>query len=233
MTEAVKTTEGIYNLTQPVIMSFPQLLEPKAFTENGKAKGQPKFSANLNFDINSEDLKAIKTLAAKLARAKWPDKPFFVTTTDGVKIPEVIFPFASGDKLADIRKQKGKDDGEYMRGKVVLSARSKFEPRLSYIENGKIIDLESEMAKQANKGKFYPGVEVLAQLNLSPYEGVGATGKPGVTAYLNMVLSTGKGARISGGQTASEAFKGYVGAVSAENPMAPGAGADMSDDIPF
>ena len=222
MNDTVKT-DGIYNLTVPVIMSFPQLLEPKAFQKNGKAAGEAKYSANFNFEADSPDLKALKALAAKLARAKWPDKPF----------SELIFPFTSGDKLADSRKEKGKDDGEYMRGKVVLSARSKYEPRLSYIDNGKIIDCEGDMAKQAAKGKFFPGVEVLAQLNLVPYDPVGQHGKGGVTAYLNMVLSTGKGARIAGGQTASEAFKGYVGSVSAENPMGPGANADMSDEIPY
>ncbi len=226
-------TDGIYNLTQPVVMSFPQLLEPKAFIENGKAKGEPKYSANLNFHADSADLAALKQLAAKLARAKWPDKPFVLTTQEGIKIHQILFPFTAGDKLADARKEKGKDDGEYMRGKVIIAARSKYEPRLSYLENGKIIDLETEMAKQAAKGRFYPGVEVLAQLNLVPYDAVGSNGKPGVTAYLNMVLSTGKGARISGGQTASEAFKGYVGAVSAENPMGPGSSADMLDEIPY
>jgi hypothetical protein len=233
MTDTVKT-DGIYNLIEPVVMSFPQLFEAKAFTENGKAKGEPKFSGNFNFNAASEDLKALKALAAKLARAKWPDKPFFLTTQEGEKIPQVLFPFANGDKLADERKKKkGKDDSEYMRGKVIIAARSKYEPRLSYIENNKIIDCEGEMAKQAAKGKFYPGVEVLAQFNLVPYDAVGVHGKPGVTAYLNMVLSTGKGARISGGQTSSEAFKGYVGAVSAEDPTAPGATADMSDEIPY
>jgi hypothetical protein len=224
-------TDGIFSLTVPVIMAFPQLFEAKAFKENGKEKGEPKYSANLVFPGDSEDLKNLKALAAKLARAKWPDKPFFLTTQEGVKIPEIIFPFTSGDKLADIRKKKGKDDGEYMRGRVIVAARSKYEPRLSYIEGKRIVECEGEAAKLAAKGKFYPGVEVLAQLNLVPYEAVGSSGKPGVTAYLNMVLSTDKGARISGGQTASEAFKGYIGQHSAEDPTAPGAGADMSDDI--
>ncbi len=231
MTDTVRT-DGIYNLTQPVVMSFPHLLEPKAFMENGKAKGEPKYSANLNFNADSEDLKALKTLAAGLARAKWPDKPFFLTLQDGTKLPQILFPFSSGDKLADEREKKGKKDGDWLRGKVVIACRSKYEPRLSYIENGKIIDLENDMAKQAAKGKFYPGVEVLAQINLVPYDPVGQSGKAGVAVYLNMVLSTNKGARIAGGQTASEAFKGYVGAVSAENPMAPGAGMDM-DDVPY
>lgn len=230
MTDA--KTDGIFNLTQPVIMAFPQLFEAKAFKENGKEKGEPKYSANLVFPGDSEDLKGLKTLAAKLARAKWPDKPFSLTTQEGVKIPQIIFPFTSGEILADTRKKKGKDDGEYMRGKVVIAVRSKYEPRLSYLQNGKIVECEGDMAKTAAKGKFYPGVEVLAQLNLVPYDAVGSNGKPGVTTYLNMVLSTGKGTRLSGGQTASEAFKGYVGGMSAEDPTAPGAGADMSDEIP-
>lgn len=231
MTEA--KTDGIYNLTQPVVMSFPQLTEPKAFMENGKAKGDPKYSANLNFDLDSEDLKAIKTLAAKLFRDRFPNQPFHATTENGQKISLVVFPFSSGDKLADGRKAKGKDDGDYMRGKVVLACRSKYEPKLAYIDKGKIIDVEGEVAKAASKTKFFPGVEVLAQINLVAYDGVGANGKPGVTAYLNMVISTGKGKRISGGQTASEAFKGYAGSVSAEDPTAPGSDAMMDDEIPY
>ncbi len=230
MTDA--KNEGLFQLTQPVVMSFPQLFEPKAFMENGKPKGEPKFSCNLNFDAASTDLEAIKKLAAKLAKTKWPDKPFFVTTTDGVKIQQVFFPFSSGDRLADERKAKGKNDGDYMRGKVVIAARSKFEPRLSYFD-GKIIDLETDMAKQAAKGRFYPGVEVLAEINLVPYEGVGKEGKPGVAAYLNRVMSTGKGVAISGGKSSAETFKGYVGSVSTDNPMAPGGAADMSDEIPY
>lgn len=236
MTDTVKT-DGIYNLTLPVVMAFPQLFEAKAFKENGKEKGEPKFSCNLVFPVDSADLKALKQLAAKLARAKWPDKPFTRKYTDeaGKETVEnvVLFPFTSGDKLAEERKKRGKDDGEYMRGMVVIAARSKYEPKLSYIENKKIIDCEGEMAKTAAKTKFFPGVEVLAQLNLVPYDAVGQHGKPGVTAYLNMVLSTGKGKRIAGGQTASEAFKGYVGAVSAEDPTAPGADVLMDDEIPY
>lgn len=228
MTDAAKT-DGIFSLTQPIIMAFPQLFEPKSFKENGKEKGEPKYSANLIFPADSEDLKALKTLAAGLARAKWPDKQFFLTTQEGVKIPQIAFPFTSGDKLADDRKKKGKDDGEYMRGKVVIAARSKYEPRLSYIEGKRIVECDGEAAKLAAKGKFFPGVEVLAQINLVPYDAVGSNGKPGVTAYLNMVLSTGKGTRISGGQTASEAFKGYVGQHSAEDPTAPGAGMNIDE----
>lgn len=221
MTEDIKS-DGIFNLTHPVVMAFPQLFEAKAFMENGKAKGEPKYSANLIFPSDSADLQDMKKLAGKLARAQWPDKPF----------NELAFPFINGDKLAEERAKKGKNDGDYMKGMVVISARSKFEPRLSIIENGKIVDLENEVAKNSQKSKFYPGVEVLAQLNLVPYEPVGRNGKGGVTCYLNMILSTNKGKRIAGGQTASEAFKGYIGSVSAEDPTAPGMGVNM-DEIPM
>lgn len=219
MTETVKQ-DGIFSLTIPVVMTFPHLHEPQAFKKGGKETGEAKYSATFNFDAASEDLKAMKTLAAKLARIKWPDKPF----------SELVFPFTSGDRLADERKKKGKDDNEWLRGKVCLASRSKYEPRLSYTEGDRIVDLENEAAKAAAKGKFYNGVEVLAQFNFVAYDGVGQN-KGGVTAYLNMVLSTGKGARLSGGQSASEAFKGYVGHVSAADPTAPGAGGVLDDEI--
>lgn len=219
MTEASKT-DGIFNFTQPVVMIFPVLFEAKAFKKNGKETGEPKFKASFVFPKDSEDLKALKTLAAKLARAKWPDKQF----------SELVFPFASGDAQAEERKKKGKDDSDHLRGMVVMTAKSKYEPRLAYVEKGKIIDLETDTAKLAAKGKFYAGVEVLAQVNLAAYDGVGSN-KSGVTAYLNMVLSTVKGDRLSGGQTASEAFKGYVGAVSAEDPTAPGTSENLDDLI--
>ncbi len=221
MAEAAKL-DGIFNLTQPVVMSFPQLFEPKAFKKNGRETGESKYSANFLFNPDSEDLRAMKILAAKIARAKWPDKQF----------SELAFPFISGDKLAEESKNKGKNS-DYTRGKIIVTGRSKFEPKLAHIENNKMIDLETEIQKTAAKNKFYPGVEVLAQLNLVSYDPVGRDGKGGVTAYLNMVLSTNKGVRIAGGQTASEAFKGYAGSVSAEDPTAPGMGIDMSDHIPF
>lgn len=211
-------TDGIYNLTSPAILLFAHaLLEPKPFMKNGKAQGDPKFSTSMVFAADHPDVKGMKELVAKLARNRWPDKPF----------SELAFPFSSGDKLADKRKLKGKDDGENLRGQLVLKSSSKYEPRLSYIENGRIIDLETATAKQMAKNKFYSGVEALAQLNFVPYDAIGENAKGGVTAYLNMVLSTGKGKRLSGGASASEVFKGYVGGVSAEDPT----GGESIDDI--
>lgn len=222
--------EGIFDITSPVVSSFPVLLEAKAFVKDGKPQGDPKFSLNLNFENESAELKAIKEKAAKIARAANPGVPFFLTTQEGVKLPQIILPWQSGDKLADVRKaKKGKDDGDFQRGKTVIVCRSKYQPRLAYIENGKIVELETVVAQQAHKSKFYHGVKVLAQINLVAYPAIGDRGLPGVSAYLNMVLSTNQGPKLLGGQSVSEAFKGYVGSISAENPMGPGADDDLSD----
>ena len=210
---------AIYNLTEPVPMSFPNLFEARAFGPKGKESGQPKFSANLNFKADSVDLKGLKSLAVKVARARWPDR----------KLSELKFPFSDGDKLADKAKAK-KKDGEFQRGLVVVAGRSKYEPRLAVFENGKIVDLEGA-ARAAAKGKFYPGVEVLATLCLVAYDGVGAN-PDGVTAYLNLVLSTNKGTRIAGGASAAETFKGYAGSAKAEDPTV-GAASGLDDEIPF
>jgi hypothetical protein len=71
------------------------------------------------------------------------------------------------------------------------------------------------------KPKFYFGVEVLPQFNFVAYDGVG-NNLDGVTAYLNMVFTTNKGKRLSGGASAAETFKGYAGHTSTEDPTAGG-----------
>jgi len=210
--------DGIYNLTAPVQSCFPNLIEARAVGPKGKEQGKPKYSLNFIFDTDSEDLKNLKALAAKLAKAKWP----------GRDLKEIRFPFSNGDKLADKQKAKGKE-AEFYRGKVVLVSRSQYEPRLSVIQNGGITDLEGD-ARLAAKQKFYHGVHVLAQVNLVAYDGVGEDGKDGVTAYLNMVLSTGKGEKLSGGASAADVFKGYAGVSTTEDPTDNGSD---DDEIPF
>ncbi len=217
---------SVYNLTTPVVMSYPQLLEAKPFMRKGKPVGDPKFNATFQFLLDSADLKAMKALCARVAKEKWP----------GRDLKTLAFPFQNGDNIADTAKAttdkkgnpKPSKDREFYRGHVVLKASSKYEPRLSGVENGIAVDYEGASLKAA-AGKFYPGVQVLAQFNFVPYEGIDE--KPdGVTAYLNMVFTTNKGVRMRSGQSAAEVFKGYVGSVSAEDPTG---GAQEDDEIPF
>lgn len=200
-------------LTKPVVMVFPNLHEPRAIGAKGKEQGAPKYSANFVFPPDHPDLPKLVAKAKEVAGAKWP----------GRELATLKFPFSKGDKLADKAKAKGKD-GEFQRGKTVLASRSKYEPRLSVIENGKLVELEGP-ARAAAKPKFYSGVEVLAQFNFVTYEGVGEN-PDGVTAYLNQVCSLNKGARIAGGASAAEVFKGYAGTVSNEDPTG-------DDEIPY
>lgn len=209
--------DGRFALTMPVLMAHPHIFEAQAFQRDGKAKGEPKFGANLVFAADSDDLKAMKTLAAKIARAKWPTRQF----------TDLKWPFSSGDKLADGRKAKGKEDGEYQRGKAVINAKSKYRPKLGVIEGGRIIDLTEDAQIAKYKEKFFFGAEVFAELNFVAYDG--GSNPDGVTAYLNQILVTGKGTKIAGGGSSpSETFKSYLGAVSASDPTA-----GMSDEIPF
>lgn len=207
--------EGLVNLTKPVTMTFPNLFEAKAVQIKGKPSGDPKYSANFEFDADSEDLKTMKAKAVAIARAKWP----------GCNLADYDFPFNDGNKLADKAKANSKDR-EFSRGKAVLTSRSKYQPRLSVIDGGKVVDLDDALMA-VHKGKFYSGVEALAQFNFVAYDGVG-NNRPGVTAYLGMVLSTNKGAKLAGGASAADVFKGYVGTTSDFDPTAAGL-----DEIPF
>lgn len=214
---------GIYNLTAPALMAHPSLFVAKKFGQKGKETGEPKYGASFVFEPEHPDLKPMKSLAASLAKAKWP----------GRDLKELAFTFKNGTALADKRKAKlGKDDGDFQRGRVVMPARSKYAPRLAMIANGKMVDLEPETPQfMAAKGKFFFGAEALAQFNFVAYDGVG-NNPDGVTCYLNMVLITGKGARIAGGASAADVFKGYVGSASEEDPTAGSLGG-LDDEIPF
>lgn len=206
---------GTYTLTVPVPTSFPNLLEAKAVMRNGKATGDPKYSDNFEFEPEHPDLPKLKATAVAVARAKWP----------GVDISTLKMPFSDGSKLADKAKAKGKDR-EWSRGKIVLTARSKYPAQLVAIVNSAMKEFEGASFPLA-KPYFYNGVECLARVNFVAYDAVDDDGKPGVTCYLQMVCSLNKGTKHSGGQSAAEVFKGYVGIVSNEDPTS------GADDIAF
>lgn len=221
---------GIFNSTKPVVMSFPNLIEARKFKRNGKETGEAKFDASFNFPPDHPDLKTLKEIAVSVAKAKWPGRDLGADVKSG----ELKLPWDTGDRLIAKRQAKlqkaGKpadEKGDFMKGLVVLKSSSKYEPRLALAENGKVVDLEGA-ARAASKAKFYFGVEVLIQVNFVAYDAVGDGGKDGVTAYLNMVLSTNKGKKLAGGASAAETFKGYVGTTTTEDPTG-----GLDDEIPF
>lgn len=224
----------IYNFLAPQEMAHPTLDQPKKFKRKGKEVGEPKYSASYVLANDSEDLKGLKATALAAAASKWPGR----NIVEDFKAGKFKLPFSSGDKLADAyvekRKKDGKaDDGraDFQRGKTVLKTSSIYPPALSGFVNGKVVDFdrESELYKSTGKKMFYFGVQALAQVNFVPYDGVDG-GIDGVTAYLGMVLSTNKGERRTGGQSAAEAFSGFVGHSTVEDPTA---GEQVNDDIAF
>lgn len=224
---------GVFDLTVPVVLAHPHLFEAVKFKRNGREQGEPKFGGSFVFEADNPDLAALKARAVALAKAKWPGRDIAADFKAG----KFKMPWSAGDKIvakrvAKLQAASKQDDhkGDFQLGKVVVKSASKYAPRLAVIANGKIVDLDSTNTA-AFKGQFYFGVKVLAQFNIVPYDAVGDTGLDGVTAYINLVLSTNKGERLSGGASAAEVFKGYVGSVSAEDPTA--GTENLDDEIPF
>jgi hypothetical protein len=231
MTE--NTNEGIFNFTQPIRAVWINVIKPRAYMENGKEKGEPKYDSNFIWLPDHPDFATLKARAVAVAKAKWPGRDIAADYKAG----EIKMPWSAGEKLIDRKTKKlakvgktydGKQD--FLKGNFILKASSKYQPRLSIIANGKVLDLNEDTAK-AHGSKFYSGVECLAQINLVAYDGKKEDDKDGVTAYLNMLLSLNKGEKIGGSApSAAEVFSGYVGTVTDLDPTA---GAALDDEIPF
>lgn len=217
--------EVIYSFVSkaPVVLSHPHLTDPAQVVVRGKPTGKLRYSASFVMDPASDDFVAVKAQAAACAKAQWPGVPL----NDG----QIKFPFKMGDKEADKRVAKGKSDGEFQRGKVILKAASEFEPALAHFVGGVVTDYVMPAQKNEAKKDAFFGAHVYFKVTFRAYDlSDGDDGaKKFVTAYLDQVLVTGKGTKMSGARTASETFSGYVGGSTVEDPTA---GMD-DDEIPF
>jgi hypothetical protein len=206
--------QGVYDTTVPTpILWTDTLFVAKPFKDDkGKEKGDPKFGCVVLFKPDHPDVAGVKSAMAAVAKAKWPDVDF----------KTISFPLKSGAKDNEKRVAKGKKARPFMDGMVFITGRSKYAPRLSGMENGKVTDYEGDAVLKA-KAKFYGGVNALVEFNFVANE---VDDKRSVTAYLNLVFTTGKGERI-GGRSGAEVFKGYVGKPTTENPT------ELDNEIPF
>lgn len=204
------------------ILVHPHVVEPHQFMNprTKKADGEPKYEAGFVMELDADDAKTVRAIIKCIGEE------------NGADLKTMAKPVKSGTALADARatkqKEAGKEpDGEYQRGKMVLTARSKFPAQLGVLTNGKIIDLDTPEKIKANAGKFYFGTECAGEVTFEWHDKVG--GNPaGVHCYLNSLLSFNKGQRISGPRPASERFKGFVGRSSDVDPTR-----DLDDEIPF
>lgn len=193
---------GIFQLTHDAELEFPHLFEPRQY----KGKGDAKYDAMFVFDADHTDMAAIKALVGRVARAKWP----------GVDFKDVTFPVKLGDKVADKNAERNND---FLRGKLVITARSVYPPKLCVNMPGRgFVDFrEADRDLPACKSAFYRGVRVLAEFNFVPQL---VDERYYITAYLNSVGSLNKGERRGGGRSGNETFAGYVGRVVADDPAA-------------
>lgn len=221
------TNPNAHLFVTPVRLLWPHLIDPRpARTLPNGTTVKSRYEASLMIPIASEDLKAVKAIMARLAKEKFG-------RVEGVK-----FPLQSGDKMAD---ENPKYDRSYLRGHAVLQARALLTdskdnplnpPRLVVLSEvsgaPNYIEYEGEHRKVASKF-FYSGVTARAEVSFSTYE---PPLGPGVTCYINHVLSLNIGEHIAGGMdndtrwgNPADEFKKHIGVVSAENPV--------DDEIPF
>ncbi len=207
--------DGRVALLKPVRALFCNVLNARKFKKNGKEVGDAKYDATLVLD--ADDVKALKDKMLAVAKAKWPSRD----------LKELKFPIKRAEQVAEKAKKKDptKDTSIYTDGTFIMSARSKYEPQLSYLDGKKVVEF-TEANRGLAKSKFYNGCYVVVSLNFVPYEG---DDDDGVTAYLDAVLWVKDGPKI-GGVSAAEAFKGYIGTVSGEDPTG---GEGAIDEIPF
>lgn len=230
-------------VTQPFIVSYPKLLKPEPYMENGKPKGDPAFSfeaistlddlkAWLILDKSKDDFVkgGIEARLVELAKEKF-GADFSVKDAVAQKI--MTWPFKSGDQRADEKGAKA----EVYRGKKFWRAKalaeingSPNEPTLYENASDGVIKLmrSTEAGKQRIGELFYGGAICTAELNA--VAGETAQGKY-VTFYVNSIVFETDGERLGGG-SAIERLRGVSGGESATDPTV-GMKTDLDDEIPF
>ena len=240
---ANNTNPSITVVTQPFIISYPKLLKPEPYMENGKPKGPPQFS--FEAISTADDLSAwlilekgaadfvkggIEMRCVELAKEKF-GSDFSVKAAVAAK--EMTWPFKSGDQRADEKGAKA----EVYRGKKFWRSKALAEingtpnePALYENASDGVIKLmrSTEAGKQRIGELFYGGAICTAELNA--VAGETAKGKY-VTFYVNSIVFEKDGERLGGG-SAIERLRGVSGGQSATDPTA-GMSTNLDDEIPF
>ena len=224
----------VYTFKAPVRAGFANIINPRAFEQAGKPKGEPRYDATFILAPDSPDLIALKDLVIAEAKLLNPGKRLVARRLTQEELDagavEISVPWKDGTRLADRAKEAGKDQ-EFFRGMVAIKASSKYAPLLSGVEGGKIVEYTDPAIRPTLDKLFYAGAYMAPHIGLHSYKA--RDDKPGgVGLYRNAVIFIKHGARLGGQRVnAAEVFKGYAGTVSAENPGSNKDGFD--DEIPF
>lgn len=216
-----------FDIERPVPATFFNLDEPRRVSKSEKET--PKYSARIELDPEVESeaavLKGVRAKIMSVASANWPGWDIGQMIRD----KELIVPIVPGSRHADKAKAKGKDQ-EWVRAKQTITARTAKAPAVGYIKDGKAYeDLGPDAIKTAKTKFFFNGATCLFSLSFAPYDATDDDSKPGVTCYLEAVMSTGKGTKVggSGRPAMSDRFKSYIGLESQEDPT----GASKADEV--
>lgn len=203
---------SILMLTPTGRMSYPNLVEPRAYKEKSVAKGDPFYTCEFIFD--PEDIKKFRMLdesekslvevdakqqALKLALEAWSgDFKDVDEVKQAIKFKGIAWPFHKGEKIAEAR---GGKDEEALAGKTVIRTKSsaKFRPTLRYVDKeGKMRDLQPGITEHDRliADYFVGGYYAKAEVNLKA--GKTAQG-PYLTFYLNSVCFIKPGERFGRG----------------------------------
>ncbi len=137
-------------------LSFPQLVEPRAYQE-----GQPKkYSADLILDPNGDDWKRVMGAVMGAAQAKWGENAQAVLQM--VQSDRKLRAFGTGAEKVDKKTFKPYDGYE---GMMYVSANNGNPPQMIQ-QDGKAIDPANTMAYQALARKMYGGCYVNAAIKI-------------------------------------------------------------------
>lgn len=244
-----------YDTTVPGLFAFPVLTEDQLaraakFRESEAAKGNKQmreagYEVSYLMDEDNADFPKMQAIVREIIQENTETAEYAAAVADleekGYQIPKPNFPFKRGDKMADKSKAKREKlnkapNQEYLRGKIVLIARSGFPVPLTVIKNNKAIDLDNEMLVKLHGKMFFAGAEGLIRVKFSWYNPTMLVPGGGVNAYLQLAFATGKGKPFpgTGGPSGAEVFKSYAGRPSNIDPLKGRDFADLVDDeIPF
>lgn len=218
--------DGRITTANKVRAIFCNVVAGRKFLEKGKEVGDTRYDATVVLD--KAEFEHLVAKAKEVARAQWPTRD----------LKELKFPFTSKTKAVEDaggRAAKKNKDVEAAKaslaalipdGCFVFKASSKYEPQISVLSGGKIVEVPS--ANRAVVGKqFYNGCHIALALNFVAYVGKKLADPDGVTAYLDAAIWLADGERI-GGVNQAERFKGYAGKATAEDPTE-----NLDDEIAF
>src|SRR5689334_13051089 len=100
MTE--QSNEGLFSFTTPLRGFYVNVTKARAYKENGKEKGEPKFDSSFFWAPDHADFATLKARAVAVAKAKWPGRDIPADYKSG----ELRMPWMTGDRFLERRIKK-------------------------------------------------------------------------------------------------------------------------------